>query len=189
MATEVSSKNPTAIYNKARKEIEDGKSASDYTSEDILAIFDNAYNIGLVTQTPQPTSRFKKTFDGMKLNICGNTWTIKVVPEDDSKMVINKCNGLCESWERAIYIADLSAVDDPKAYNNIELFVCKVLCHEIIHAVFFEMCQVDYYNDENLVDTLAFALPTLCNLFVRSGLFDIFLNGGLEPKTGTSEEV
>lgn len=121
------------------------------------------------------SSRFKEKFDNKNINICGNTWTIRVVPTNDTKMVANESNGLCESYERTIYISDLSASDDIKAYNNIELFMCKVLCHEIIHAVFFEMCQCEYYDDEKLTEVLAHAMPKFCKIMLDTGLQEAYI--------------
>lgn len=177
--TEISSKNTDVLVRNALKEVENGETKIGYKSDDILAVYNMGYNRG---QQSQPTqvleeqgSAFKRRFDGRVLNICGHNWTIRIVPEDHPKMVASGGNGICESYERTLYVCDLSVSDDPKLYNNIEGFLCKVLRHEIVHAVFFELCHPEYYEDEKLTDILAFAMPILGKVMNSLGLLDEYV--------------
>lgn len=114
---------------------------------------------------------FAEAYNGKPIVIMGEEWTIEVVPYDDPKMEINQCNGLCESYTKTIKIRNLN--DDPKKsemYDNIDEFMRKVLRHELLHAFFHTICNQKYNEDEELVETLAHALPKISKIMERAGV-------------------
>ena len=120
-------------------------------------------------QTDNHTEFYRK-YNGMKINILGSEWTIRVVDPYNKRMEVNECTGLCEAYSKEIYVRDRTALDDPKQYLNIEGFVKKVLRHEIIHAVFFETGRADYYEDENLTEVLAHLVPKMAKIMLELDL-------------------
>lgn len=109
-----------------------------------------------------PHTEFFNRFNGKKVNVLGTEYTIYVV-DPDSEVLKNAGteNGFIECWAKQIYISDYARIKDTdkKLCRDVEEFCLKVLRHELVHALFFETGHLDYYEDENLVDTLAYLMP------------------------------
>lgn len=121
----------------------------------------NAERDSRLTQACENHSEFYNKYNNRKVKIMGIEWTIKVVPDTDERLSDVEANGLCEAYSKEIYVKDLTDVHDPRQFLNIEKFVKKVLRHEIVHCVFFEAGQMQYFDDEKLTEVLAHLVPKM----------------------------
>lgn len=95
------------------------------------------------------------------VNIMGNKWTIKIVPDDPA---FETARGLTDDGSRIITIQAVQASDDPLAYGLHSQYVDqkRVIRHEVIHAYLFE-CGLAYSSsstdnwaaNEEMVDWFA----------------------------------
>jgi len=92
-----------------------------------------------------------------QINILGQEYVLTYATEDEKpKLKYAEANGLAELYSKEL-IVNQSILDDadPGAFDRTDLFVEKVIRHEIIHAFFHEAGLTTYTNDEVLVDWLA----------------------------------
>lgn len=127
----------------------------------------NAERDSRLTQASENHSEFYNRYNNKKVNILGVDWTIKVVPHTDERLSDVEANGLCEAYSKEIYVKDLTYVHNPLQFLNIEDFVKKVLRHEIVHSVFFEAGQMQYFDDEKLTETLAHLVPKMAKVMTE----------------------
>lgn len=122
-------------------------------------------------KTTESVSDFYKKYNNRKVNICGVDWTIRIVPADDDRLKNSiEANGVCESYTKEVFVRDYTEQNDPKQYLNIEMYVKKVIRHELIHAFFFETAHQSIYEDETITETLAQTLPKLAKIMEEADL-------------------
>ena len=110
------------------------------------------------------TSDFKKKYNGLIVPILGTDYTIHVVSADDERLDYQEASGTCEAYSKELYVKDFTTENDPKQYKRIDKYCKKVLRHEIVHAVFFEAGISKYFEDEELVETLAHLAPKMVEI-------------------------
>lgn len=112
-------------------------------------------------------SEFYDRFNGKKINILGTEYTIRVLMPD-SELLVNAGtqNGFIESYSKEIFVCDHASLRhvDKRMYKKVEEYCMKILRHEIIHAVFFESGHLEWYDNEDLVDMLAYLMPKFVDI-------------------------
>lgn len=91
----------------------------------------------------------------IKLNILGNKYDfIQTTSKEDHELI--ESDGYCDCYEKVI-----------KIDNDLEVneFKNKVIRHEIIHAYLAESGLKKYFEDEIIVDWIAFQFPKLLKTF------------------------
>lgn len=105
-----------------------------------------------------------------KTNIMGVEYTVKLcTPKEQPKFTSLSATGLCEPYEKVLYI-NIEDAEDEDAFEKIGLYYMQVLRHEVVHAIFFECGLTDYMRDETLVEALACIYPKAMNDFARAGI-------------------
>lgn len=105
-----------------------------------------------------------------KTIIMGVEYTVKLcTPKEQPKFATLSANGLCEPYEKALYI-NIEDAEDKDVFEKINLYYLQVLRHEMVHAMFFECGLTDYMRDETLVEALACIYPKATNDFARAGI-------------------
>ena len=117
-----------------------------------------------IPEVKENVSEFKQKYDGLIIHILGTDYTIRVVPANDERMNYQEASGTCEAYSKELYVKDFTAENDPKQYKRIDKYCKKVLRHEIVHAVFFEAGISKYFEDEELVETLAHLAPKMVEI-------------------------
>lgn len=96
-----------------------------------------------------------------KINILGTEYIlIRRDTKDDVKLANN--NGYCETYSKKLVVANID--DDEQNLENVEMFVDKVIRHEIVHAFLHESGldnNSDWARNEEVVDWIALQLPRL----------------------------
>lgn len=112
-------------------------------------------------------SEFYERFNGKKINILGTEYTIWVIMPNDERLVnANTQNGFIESYSKEIFVCDHASLKhlDKRMYKNVEEYCMKILRHEIIHGVLFESGHPEWYDNEDLVDALAYLMPKFIDI-------------------------
>ena len=109
----------------------------------------------------------------MKVNILGQDYEIiKQTKGENPKL--EDSYGFCEIYSKKIVIDDSIGKDnDKKTVENIDLFINKVMRHEVIHAFFGESgldTNTDFARNEELVDWLAYQIPKIWRVLVELGI-------------------
>lgn len=105
-----------------------------------------------------------------KTNIMGVEYTVKLcTPKEQPKFTSLSATGLCEPYEKALYI-NIEDADDKDAFEKVNLYYLQVIRHEMMHAIFFECGLTDYMQDETLVEALACIYPKAMNDFAKAGI-------------------
>lgn len=99
-----------------------------------------------------------------QVNILGTVYQI-VTTEEIAK---EGFDGLCYPFDKIIQVVPyemIEACGDKGRLNTAQF----VLRHEIVHALFVESGWVDKTQDEELVDFIAYHIPTLVKIFRQVG--------------------
>ena len=105
-----------------------------------------------------------------KTNIMGVEYTVKLcTPKEQPKFTSLSATGLCEPYEKALYI-NIEGAEDEDAFEKVHLYYLQVLRHEMVHAMFYECGLTDYMRDETLVEALACIYPKAMNDFAKAGI-------------------
>lgn len=105
-----------------------------------------------------------------KTNIMGVEYTVKLcTPKEQPKFTTLSATGLCEPYEKALYI-NIEDAEDKDAFEKVHLYYLQVLRHEMVHAMFYECGLTDYMRDETLVEVLACIYPKAMNDFAKAGI-------------------
>lgn len=105
-----------------------------------------------------------------KTNIMGVEYTVKLcTPKEQPKFTTLSATGLCEPYEKALYI-NIECAEDKDAFEKVHLYYLQVLRHEMVHAMFYECGLTDYMRDETLVEALACIYPKAMNDFAKAGI-------------------
>lgn len=108
-----------------------------------------------------------------KINVFGTEYIINFKTEKDHpKFEAADANGLCESYTNNIYIR-IGYEKDDTAHDNIAEYKRKILRHELFHAIFHELGQRDYEQDERLVDMLAIVYPKIEKIMEQVKTIDV----------------
>ena len=104
-----------------------------------------------------------------KTIIMGVEYTVKLcTPKEQPKFTSLSATGLCEPYEKALYI-NIEGSEDEDAFEKVHLYYLQVLRHEMVHAMFFECGLTDYMRDETLVEALACVYPKAMIDFGKAG--------------------
>lgn len=96
----------------------------------------------------------------MKISICGQEYAIFYeTGEENQKLNDCECDGYCEPYAKEIHIRKNEY--DKRNVKDICKYECKVLRHEIIHALLFECGATDFWENETIVDMFAMLFPKL----------------------------
>lgn len=95
--------------------------------------------------------------------------------ECNPKFEYADADGLCEFHTKQIWIRTGYENNKTCADNIIE-YKKKVLRHELIHALFWEVGQADYANNEHLVDLIACLYPKLESIMKQVDNIDLGIN-------------
>ena len=112
-------------------------------------------------------SEFYDRFNGKKINILGTEYTIHVLmPNSELLVNANTQNGFIESYSKEIFVCDHASLRhvDKRMYKKVEEYCMKILRHEIIHGVLFESGHPEWYDNEDLVDMLAYLMPKFIDI-------------------------
>lgn len=103
-----------------------------------------------------------------KTIIMGVEYTVKLcTPKEQPKFTTLSATGLCEPYEKALYI-NIEDAEDKDAFEDVDLYYLHVLRHEMVHAMFFECGLTDYMRDETLVEALACIYPKVIDDFEKA---------------------
>lgn len=103
-----------------------------------------------------------------KTIIMGVEYTVKLcTPKEQPKFTSLSATGLCEPYEKSLYI-NIEDAEDKDAFEDVDLYYLHVLRHEMVHAMFFECGLTDYMRDETLVEALACIYPKLIDDFEKA---------------------
>lgn len=108
----------------------------------------------------------------MTINVLGTDYTIELRKTADDPKLEN-VNGYCEPYSKKIIVEDVQPEVD--TVERLDLFKCRVLRHEIVHAFLFESGLAqnsDWARNEEMVDWIAFQLPKLEKVMREVGAFD-----------------
>lgn len=100
----------------------------------------------------------------MKVNILGQDYKIDVVDKPDETMVNRNCDGYCDNTIHTIVVQKFEPTAE--TYKDLDLYLKKVLRHEIIHAFLYQSgldTSSKWARDEELVDWIALQFPKLMN--------------------------
>lgn len=100
------------------------------------------------------------------INVLGTDYEVCFQTERDNPKLKDN-DGLCEIYTKKI-ILDMSAKDDPDAYDNIDEYYNHVLRHELFHAIFAEAGLTSYCVDEKLVEMLASLYPKIKEIMEKA---------------------
>lgn len=98
------------------------------------------------------------------VDILGTTYRIEV----EDEIAKEGYDGLCWPFDKVIQIVSWDSIDacgDDGRKNTAQF----VLRHEIVHALFVESGMVQRSQDEELVDFIAYHIPTLVKIFEQVG--------------------
>ena len=103
-----------------------------------------------------------------KTIIMGVEYTVKLcTPKEQPKFTSLSATGLCEPYEKDLYI-NIEDAEDKDAFEDVDLYYLHVLRHEMVHAMFFECGLTDYMRDETLVEALACIYPKAMDDFKKA---------------------
>lgn len=107
-----------------------------------------------------------------KIKILGAKYTIKIRNPAQDKY-LKEADGYCDKTTKTIVIAK---EDTESELGNYEVYLKKVLRHEIIHAFLFESGLAENYQhadqygqEETMVDWIAIQFPKLWKAFKKAG--------------------
>ena len=103
----------------------------------------------------------------MKVSILGTEYTIQKHSKKDDKY-LETCDGYCDKTSKRIVVnIDNGDLDD------FDVYIKKVLRHEIIHAFLYESGLWENFkhdtwgHDETMVDWVAVQFPKILNVFAE----------------------
>lgn len=99
----------------------------------------------------------------MKIDILGVDYQL-VFDKSGKNPKLAEASGYCDMYAKKIVIQACYEVELMDS-ERIDVFINKVVRHEIIHAMFYESGLDEYSRDETLVDFLAIQLPKIVGLF------------------------
>lgn len=104
----------------------------------------------------------------MKVSILGTEYTVhKLSREEDS--YLKNCDGYCDKTSKRIVVNT-----DNDDLDNVEVYIKKVLRHEIIHAFLYESGLHENFrhdkwgHDETMVDWVAVQFPKILDVFMEA---------------------
>lgn len=107
----------------------------------------------------------------MKVNILGTEYTINKKSEKEDTY-LQKCDGYCDKTSKKIVV---KTVDESNELDNYEMYLKKVMRHEIIHAYLFESGlhenwrHEEWGQDETTIDWFAVQSPKIFESFKEAG--------------------
>jgi len=103
----------------------------------------------------------------MKIDILGAKYTL-VMDKSGTNPRLEEAAGYCDVHAKKIVVQSLYE-EDVMNSDRMDMYVSKVVRHEVFHAVLHE-CGLDKYSvDETLVDCLAIQLPKIVEILNKIG--------------------
>jgi len=93
------------------------------------------------------------------INVLGQDYELLYVEDNNEKLAKANANGQTEAYSKKILVRQIKETGN--TCEKLEDFTNKIVRHEMIHAFLFEAGQVEYFDDEKLVDTLAYLIPKM----------------------------
>lgn len=100
----------------------------------------------------------------MKVNILGTEYDYEITTEKKDGSLYGK-GGYCDHYTKKIVIEDEYSTNNPDSIKDFDAFKQKVKRHETIHAYFAESGLNNYFEDEVLIDWIAWQFPKLLATF------------------------
>lgn len=103
----------------------------------------------------------------MKVSILGTEYTIQKLSRNEDNYLKN-CDGYCDKTSKRIVVNT-----DNDDLDNVEVYIKKVLRHEIIHAFLHESGLQENFkhdtwgHDETMIDWIAVQFPKILNVFTE----------------------
>lgn len=97
--------------------------------------------------------------DVANINILGVNYKITLQTESENPKLEDN-DGLCEIYAKQI-ILDTSCRNQKNNFDNMDDYYQRLIRHEIFHAIFAEIGNIEWCNDETLVDSLAMLYPRI----------------------------
>lgn len=106
-----------------------------------------------------------KDYNDKTINILGVDYKVIFDTENNDKRLLNRYGAVDITTKEILIDNNMLVKDSDQSVKNLEFLAEKVLRHEIIHALFYESGhELNYCNDETLVDLLAIQLPKIKEL-------------------------
>lgn len=115
--------------------------------------------------------------ENRKINILGTEWNIHIVKEfpEHLKEHEDTATGLCNSFDKDIFIKDMSDCD----CRDKEQLIKNVMRHEVMHAFLFESGLSEnsgftgcWATNEEMVDWFAIQSPKIFKVYSELGIID-----------------
>lgn len=104
----------------------------------------------------------------MKINVLGTEYTLTVCGEKDEYR-LKDLDGFCDDSTKEIFVESYEdSIGDQRAKACLDVQMCKVKRHEIIHAFLFESGLAEnseWAQNEEMVDFFAIQFPKLLEAF------------------------
>lgn len=103
----------------------------------------------------------------MKVSILGTEYTIQKLSRNEDSYLKNY-DGYCDKTSKRIVVNT-----DNNDLDNVEVYIKKVLRHEIIHAFLYESGLQENFkhdtwgHDETMIDWIAVQFPKILNVFTE----------------------
>lgn len=93
------------------------------------------------------------------IEIIGVPYEVMLETEEENPKLESN-DGLCEIYAKQI-ILDISCRNNKNNYDNMNEYYQRLIRHEVFHAIFAEIGNIEWCKDETLVDTLAMLYPRI----------------------------
>lgn len=108
-----------------------------------------------------------------QVNILGTNYTIKFVPKANDKE-LKVCDGYTDFYTKVIVVNNQEDWIKEEPHRSHDVYINKVIRHEIIHAFLYESGLAHNTNDydswamnEEMVDWLAIQMPKMFDVFKK----------------------
>ena len=120
--------------------------------------------------------------EGKVISVLGVDYTLIFTEKGtNQKLLSSDCDGICDEFDKNIYINDDYLYDDihNEFTNNSEVYMKQVLRHEITHAFLFESglyantnsCDA-WSRNEEMLDWFAIQSPKIFKVFRQLAILD-----------------
>lgn len=102
------------------------------------------------------------------VNVLGTEYTIEILKKSDDEY-LERCDGYCDKTSKKIVV---KAEDKDDELDNYQVYLKKIMRHEIIHAFLFESGLHENFehankfgHEETMIDWIAVQFPKLQKAF------------------------
>lgn len=100
------------------------------------------------------------------INILGTEYDFKITTDKEDATLINN-DGYCDVYKKIIVFESEYNQNDQSSIKDFEALKKRVKRHEIIHAYLAESGLMDFTENEQLVDWIAWQFPKLLKTFTE----------------------